>query len=115
RLGVSRRVIYHWIRTGQVERDLEIPPPPRRAAPRPTKLAEFLPIIQARLDVYPELTAVRLLAECRAAGYTGGITQLRDHVARVRSRAEPQPIVRFETEPGRQAQVDFAEVRLPWG
>lgn len=24
-------------------------------------------------------------------------------------------MVRFETPPGRQAQVDFAEFRLPWG
>lgn len=25
------------------------------------------------------------------------------------------PVVRFETPPGRQAQVDFAEFCLPWG
>jgi transposase len=24
-------------------------------------------------------------------------------------------VVRFETAPGKQAQVDFAEFRLPWG
>ena len=27
----------------------------------------------------------------------------------------PDPVVRFETPPGHQAQVDFAEFRLPWG
>jgi transposase len=39
-------------------------------------------------------------------------SQLREYV---RPRATPEPIVRFETPPGQQAQVDFAEVRFPWG
>ena len=34
---------------------------------------------------------------------------------RVRPAPAPDPIVRFETPPGHQAQVDFAEFRLPWG
>jgi transposase len=61
------------------------------------------------------LSAVRLFEEVRAAGYAGGITQLRDFVARVRPRPEPEPVVRFETPPGLQAQVDFAAFRFPWG
>lgn len=43
------------------------------------------------------------------------MTRLRDYVASVRPRAEPEPVVRFQTAPGLQAQFDFAEVRLPWG
>ena len=46
---------------------------------------------------------------------TGGITQLRDYVMKVRPRPEPEPVVRFETAPGLQAQCDFAELKLPWG
>lgn len=114
RLGVSRRAVYHWIATGQLERDLDAPPR-RKAAPRATKLDAYHGIITARLDTYPELSAVRLFEEVRRAGYTGGITQVRDHVARVRPRPEPEPVVRFETPPGHQAQVDFAEFRFPWG
>ena len=114
RLGVSRRVIHHWLATGQLERDLEAVPP-RRSAPRETKLDRYHGIIKERLDTYPELSAVRLFAEVQAAGYAGGITQVRDYVARVRPRPDPEPIVRFETAPGHQAQVDFAEFRFPWG
>lgn len=111
-LGVSRRVIYHWLQTGQLDRDVSAPRV--RQAP-PGKLARYQPIIDARLATYPELSAVRLFEEVRAAGYAGGITQLRDYVARARPRPEPEPVVRFETPPGVQAQVDFATVRLPWG
>ena len=54
-----------------------------------------------------------MFAECRAAGYAGGYSQLRDYVRGL--RPAPEPIVRFETAPGQQAQVDFAHCRLPWG
>jgi transposase len=36
-------------------------------------------------------------------------------VSRVRPRPQPEPVVRFETAPGHQAQVDFATARFPWG
>ena len=60
---------------------------------------------------YPNL--VRLFAEIKAAGYAGGYTQLKEFVRAVRPRPPADPVVRFETEPGHQAQVDFAEFRLP--
>lgn len=113
-LGVSRRSVYHWITTGQLERDLTGSGPRVRAGRR-TRLEPYKPIITTRLDTYPALSAVRLFEEIRAAGYPGGITQLRDYVAQVRPRPEPEPVVRFETPPGHQAQVDFAKSRFPWG
>jgi transposase len=113
-LGVSARTIHHWIATGQLARVVDASCV-RHTTPRPKQLDPFTPLIQARLATYPALSAVRLFAECRAAGYVGGITQLRDHVASVRPRPEPERVVRFETAPGVQAQFDVAEVRLPWG
>jgi transposase len=113
-LGVSPRTIHHWIATGQLARVVDTPTV-RCTAPRAKQIDPFRALIQERLKDYPALSAVRLLAECRAAGYPGGITQLRDYVASIRPRPEPEPIVRFETAPGVQAQFDFAEVRLPWG
>lgn len=113
-LGVSRRSVYHWITTGQLERDLS-GSGLRVRVTRPTQLEPYRAILTTRLGTYPELSAVRLFEEVRAAGYPGGITQLRDYVAQIRPRPEPEPIVRFETPPGHQAQVDFAECRFPWG
>ncbi len=52
-LGVSRRSIYHWITTGQLERDLT-GGGHRVGAGRPTKLAPYTAIITTRLATYPE-------------------------------------------------------------
>jgi transposase len=115
-LGVSRDTIHRWIRAGDLDRDLDDAPVrygPR--APVPTKLDAFKPIIAARLAAYPELSAVRLLDEIRAAGYGGGYTQLKAFVRRVRPTPAPDPVIRFETPAGRQAPVDFARFRFPWG
>jgi transposase len=61
------------------------------------------------------LSAVRLLAEIRAAGYVGSYTQLKEFVRQVRPAPPAEAVIRFETPAGRQAQVDFAEFRFPWG
>jgi transposase len=114
-LGVSRRLVYHWIETGQMERDLSDPIEARSRLARPTKLDRFRGIISKRLETYPELSAVRLYEECRAAGYSGGYTTLREYVRSVRPRPEPEPVVRFETPAGHQAQADFARFAFPWG
>ncbi len=90
-------------------------PPRTRARGRVTKLAAVTPLITARLATYPLLSAVRLFAECRAAGYTGGYAQLTALVRQLRPSREAEPVVRFETAPGEQAQFDFAKVRVPWG
>jgi hypothetical protein len=60
-------------------------------------------------------TAVRPFDECRAAGYLGGSSQLKVYVTTIRARPAPEPVVRFETAPGEQAQFDFAEIHFPWG
>jgi transposase len=114
-LGVSRRTLYGWLADGTLDRDLPADAPPRQRVRGPTKLAPFLPLVRTRLDTYPALSAVRLFAECRAAGYAGGYSQLTAAVAELRPRPERPPVVRFETAPGQQAQFDFATVRLPWG
>lgn len=116
-VGIDRRTVYRWLDAGALELDSEtgLLPKAERRAPQPCKLDPYRDIIRTRLDTYPELSAVRLFEEVKAAGYPGGYTQVRDFVRQVRPAPEPEPLVRFETEPGHQAQVDFAQVRLPWG
>ena len=114
KLKISRDTLYRWIREGALDRDADEKPVqygPRR--PVPTKLDRYKPLIQERLRAFPKLSSVRLLEEIQAAGYTGGYTQLKEYVRTVRPRPEPEPVVRFETPPAHQAQVDFAEFRFP--
>lgn len=115
-LGVSRDTIYRWIRGDELDRDVDTDPP--RYTSRPpvsTKLDPYKAIIETRLTALPDLSSVRLLEEVRAAGYEGGYTQLKEYVRKVRPRDNEEPVVRFETPPGHQGQVDFADFTLPWG
>jgi transposase len=115
-LGISRDTVHRWIRDGDLDRDLDgaaVRYGPRPAVP--TKLDPYKAVIEDRLATYPDLSAVRLLDEIRAAGYGGGYSQLKAFVRRVRPTPPPDPVIRFETPPGRQAQVDFARFRFPWG
>ena len=116
RFGISRRTIYHWIETGQLDRDLDrkaVAYGPRPPVPR--KLDPYRGIMAARLDAYPLLTAQRLFEEIQAAGYPGGYTQVKAYVRQVRPQPPAEPIVRFETPAGFQGQVDFGTFTLPWG
>jgi transposase len=115
-LGISRDTIHRWIRAGDLDCDLDSTP--LRYGPRPavpTKLDRYKDIITTRLAAYPELSAVRLLTEIRAAGYTGGYSQLKAFVRQVRPTPTSEPVVRFETPAGKQAQVDFARFTFPFG
>ncbi|MCY3808497.1 MAG: IS21 family transposase [Gemmatimonadetes bacterium] len=116
RVGIGRRTLYNWIADGLLEGllgDQKGGYGPRR--PRASKLDPYKGIIEARLARYPELSAARLFEEVRAAGYRGGYDQVRRHVREVRPQEPTEPPVRFETPPGHQGQVDFAEFPLPWG
>jgi transposase len=116
KLGVSRDTIHRLIRTGQLDRDLETEPVRYKARPPvATKLAPYQGIIRARLEAYPLLSSVRLFEEVKAAGYGGSYTQVKEFVRRVRPKLAAEPVVRFETDPGVQGQVDFAHFRFPWG
>ena len=108
--------MYNWIEAGELDRGADSKavrygPRPRR----PSKLDPYKGIIDARLAEYPKLSAVRLFNEVRAAGYGGGYGQVKRYVRGVRPREPVEPVRRFETPPGHQGQVDFADFRLPWG
>jgi transposase len=116
RFGVSRRTVYHWIDTGQLDRDLDSQEVRYRARPPVlTQLDPYKAIIQARLESFPLLTAQRLFEELRSVGYPGGYTQVKKYVRSVRPHTPSDPVVRFETPPGFQGQVDFGTFQLPWG
>src|SRR5262245_25866946 len=92
-----------------IERRLEPPAYGPRRAGRPSKLAPYLDYLRERVTAFPELTAARLTREIRERGYAGAYTAVKRYLAAVRPENVPKPFeVRFETQPGQQAQVDFA-------
>ena len=81
----------------------------------PSKLDPYKAIIDERLATYPKLPATRLYRGVRESGYDGSYSRAKRYVRGVRPCAEPAPERRFETPPGHQGQVEFADFVLPWG
>lgn len=104
-MGCSRNTVKRYLRDVEAGRY-----GPR--APRPTKLDAFKPYVRARIEAAcPHwIPAVVLLREIRERGYAGGLTQLKAFIAPMKA-APADPVVRFETAPGEQMQVDFTVIR----
>ena len=99
-VGVHRHTVHAFLLQG---------PPGQRTpqAPRASPIDPFKDYLRARFAQY-DLSAVRLLEEIRERGYRGSYTIVKDFLRPLkRDRALPA-VVRFETPPGVQAQVDFA-------
>lgn len=104
-LGCSRNTVRRYLRDEDARRY-----GPR--VPRPCKLDPYRAYVLERVEqARPRwIPATVLLRELVERGYTGGISQLKAFLAPLK-KAEPEPVVRFETPPGRQMQADFTVVR----
>jgi transposase len=107
-LGLARNTISGVLRQVEARRAGTASPPLRR----PSQLDPYEPVIAELLDRYPDLTAVRLLEELRPRGFAGGYTIVRRRLRELRPRATPPPVIRFETSPGAQAQMDYSTYDL---
>jgi transposase len=77
---------------------------------RPRKLDAYTAYLQQRISegVY---NARKLYREIQERGYTGGVTQVILYVQPFRLPRQERATVRFETQPGQQAQVDWGSFR----
>jgi transposase len=102
RLDVSRNTVRAALRRSG--------PPVRAPQQRPpSKLEPYRDYLLARLAEFPELSAEALFEEIQALGYAGGRSILKEFTRPYRIRRK-EPVVRFETPPGRQAQCDWAHL-----
>jgi transposase len=99
-LEVTDRTVRNYLRA-----DLQ----PRQKVQKQSKLNSYKPFIKSILEENPYYNAVVLQERLLRQGYAGKISILRDLVKELRRKITTQAVIRFETEPGFQAQVDWKE------
>ena len=102
-LGIDRKTVRTHIAKG-----LAAP----TYTPRPSRehlIDPFTPYLRERLAAFPALTGRRLWRELKERGYQGGYTAVTDVLRDLRPAKATGFEIRFETLPGEQAQVDFAQ------
>jgi len=79
---------------------------------RPSILDPYKPYLLERIEAAKPhwIPATVLHREIRERGYTGGVSTIKVFVRAFKSSVN-DPVVRFETEPGEQMQVDFTIIR----
>jgi transposase len=103
--AIVRELALDWKTVG----NLQLLGPPGQRHPRaspPSLLDQFKPYVQARLAQYP-LSSIRLFEEIRGQGYTGSYDLVKRFARPLRRQKEITAVIRFETDPGQRAPVDF--------
>jgi transposase len=116
RFGCSRNTIRAILKKHKARRD-EGPDGPatqRKRLPKESKLDAYLPKIRQTLEAFPDITGQRLFEILKEQGYDGGISILRERLQTLRPKPKCEPIVRFETEPGEQGQMDWSPYAIPF-
>jgi transposase len=104
RLRIHRNTVSRYLEHGG-----ERPPTP--ATRRGSTLGEFAERIKAWMEE-DDYHATWMHPRLRALGFGGGVRAVQRFVRGVRDRLVRKAFLRFETEPGQQAQVDFADLAV---
>jgi transposase len=104
-LAVDRKTVRRWLRIGGWQ--------PRQGGERPRAIDPYIEFIERR---GPEVgwNGVVLHRELVALGFSGSYQQVQRLLKprRDRRRWQEAATVRFETEPGEQAQVDYGQLQV---
>ena len=105
--GLSKNTVKKYLRADGVASRYE------RKVQRPSKLEPFKDYIRARIAAaHPDwIPATVLLDEIIEQGYEGKIRILSAFISALKPTSPTDPLVRFETPPGKQMQVDFTIIR----
>jgi transposase len=100
--GFDRKTVRKYIK-------LKTLPEPQKRPGRKSKLDPFKPYILEKLNEGP-FTAARLYREIKEMGFDGGKTIVKDFIKEVRPQQGVPAVLRYETKPGVQAQVDWGDM-----
>jgi len=115
RFQIGRNTVRRILRAHVQRRDNghEVLIPFRAGLKRTSKLDGFDSEIKKLLGKYSKITGLRIYEELKEAGYPGGISILRQRLKKLRV-PDREPVIRFETEPGRQGQMDWSPYTIPF-
>ena len=105
-LGVSRNTVREYMRHDKLP--VYGPRPDRVSRLDPYKRYIELRLASARPDWIPATVIER---DIREQGYQGSIRSLRYYMTELKPADRPEPVIRFETQPGQQMQVDWGVFR----
>ncbi len=106
-LGIGRNTVRRILRRHNTKRDQGHEALTKKVI-RKSKLDPYLETMKSLFERYPNITGVRMLEELRETGYTGGRSILNERMRQLRPKAKRDPVPRFETGPGIQAQMDWS-------
>ena len=106
RLGISRPTVHKYLE------DPEACERGRRPVVRESKLYPYEGNIKAWLGKDPEYKATWIYDHLRPLGYTGSYDLVKRKVHELKEETQRIAYMRFESEPGCQAQVDFGEFQV---
>lgn len=98
-LGVHPQTVAKWVKRARYEA--------RAAAPRASRLDAFKDQVVRLLESHP-YSAQQIFQRLQEAGYGGGLTIVKDYVAKVRP-ARREAFLKLAFAPGECAQVDWGE------
>lgn len=104
KLGISRNTVKKYLDNPEY--------PARKAPPRKSLLDPFRGTIAAWIDEDREYTAAWVYDHLRPMGFAGSYEIVRRAVHTIKEDRQKVAYMRFETEPGYQAQVDFGEFTI---
>jgi len=106
RLGISRPTVHKYLE------DPEACERGRRPVERESKLDPYEGNVRAWLKEDPEYKAIWIYDHLKPLGYTGSYDVVKRKVHELKEESQRIAYMRFESEPGCQAQVDFGEFQV---
>lgn len=105
--GLSRNTVRKYLREPKAQ------PKYAKRPTKPRKLDLFKPYLNERVQAaHPQWIPTPVLyRELQQRGYQGSESLLRKYLHTLKPKASTEPLVRFETAPGQQMQVDWAVIR----
>ena len=107
KLGIHRNTVKKYIQEKQ-------PPEYKKSQRRDSILAPYYQVIADFLDE-DNYRATWIFDRLKQLGYAGGYGIVKNYVRRVKQKNQRQAYVRFETIPGLQGQMDWADFQVADG